>query len=186
MNSKRYIGTAIRILAIGFLVIGGVFLSRAGNPRLVNSVTGPLTWPNGQVPFNTDQGPLGMLSNATATQIVLDSFAAWEGVPTATMTSQNLGPILIGGTPVDITLANYSQVLFQLDGQSPIIYDHDGSIMDDLGVGFFAGVSFIEFLTGDLQHYLEGAIVLAHVTGEPSAARRARKSAEVLVRHALA
>ncbi len=41
-------------------------------------------------------------------------------------------------------------------------------------------------LAGQLMLLMEGAIVLAHVTCEPGATRRARDSAEVLVRHALA
>lgn len=131
-----------------------------GNPISVHSVSGPLTWVDGVVPFNTDGGPLGILDNATATQIVRDGFTTWAGVPSAVIAPLDQGPILIDGVAADVTIENYMQVLFVLDGQSPVIYDHDGQIMDDLGVGDFAGFSFGEFVSGDGQHFLERAILL--------------------------
>ena len=160
MKTRGTTTPILRFLAFFLVAMGATLSIWAGNPFRVNPVSGPLTWQNNVAPFNTDQGPLGILDNAAATQIVLDGFAAWEGVPTASLTAQNLGPIMLNGAPVDVDGGNWMQILFQLDGQSPVIYDHDGSIMDALGIGGFAGFSIGEFVTGDIQHYFERAIVL--------------------------
>jgi hypothetical protein len=134
--------------------------ARAGNPRLVNSVSGPVTWDDRLAFFSTDLGPLGILDNAAAARMVRDGFTAWAAIPSVLITIEDRGPILLDGAPVDVTLDNFPRVLFKPDGQSPVVFDHDGRIMDALGVGDFAGFSFVEFLSSDLQHYREMAILL--------------------------
>src|SRR5437867_5222858 len=74
--------------------------ARAGNPFFVNSVTGPVTWADGHAFFNTDAGPLGVLDNATITQMARDGFANWQAVPTALITVDDRGPIMLDGAPV--------------------------------------------------------------------------------------
>jgi hypothetical protein len=159
MNRSTSPASLARMLLCVLLLAGGLLPARAGNPFNVHSVSGPVTWLNGDVPFNTDAGPLGILDNATATQMVRDGFATWQSQPVS-LNVHDLGPIMLGGVAVDVTVDNFLSVLFQLDGQSPVIFDHDGRIMDALGVGGFAGFSLGEFLTPDLQHYLERAILL--------------------------
>ena len=70
------------------LVIGG-FDSPvwAGGPRLVSDTGEPYGWdPSQPVLFNADQGPLGVLDNATVLDLVQQAFEVWESVPTATIT----------------------------------------------------------------------------------------------------
>jgi hypothetical protein len=159
MNRRPSHTTGARILLGSLLLAGGISLGHAGNPILVNSVSGPVTWPDGVVPFNTDLGPLGILDNATATGMVRDGFATWQSLPVS-ISVRDQGPILLSGAPVDVTFDNFQSILFHLDGQSPVIFDHDGRIMDALGVGGFAGFSFNEYFTPDGQHFLERAILL--------------------------
>jgi hypothetical protein len=159
MNRRLSPTTRARIVLALLLFTGGMSSVRAGNPILVNSVSGPVTWQDGIVPFNTDLGPLGILDNATATQMVRDGFATWQSLPVS-LNVHDQGPILLNGAPVDVTFDNFQSILFKLDGQSPVIFDHDGRIMDALGVGGFAGFSFNEFLTPDGRHFLERAILL--------------------------
>ena len=160
MRTLRSFDLSLRCAFLCFVALAAVAPARAGNPIRTHSVGGPVTWPGAVAYFNTDGGPLGILDNATSTQIVVDTFANWDAVPTASITSQNLGPIMLGGVPVDVDGTNWMGVIFQLDGQSPVIYDHDGSIMDDLGVGGFAGFSLLEFLDPTGTQYVERAILL--------------------------
>ena len=160
MTPARVYAGATRLLVACTVAALALVPASAGNPRRMTSTSGPVTWPGGVAYFSTDQGPLGILDNATSTQIVLDSFANWDAVPSATVIAVHQGPILLNGAPVDVDGTNWMTVLFQQDGQSPVVYDHDGSIMDALGVGGFAGVSFIEFLDPSGEHYQEMAILL--------------------------
>ena len=159
MNRRRSLTAGARIILGSWLLACGISLAHAGNPFNVNSVSGPVTWQDGIVPFNTDLGPLGILDNATATRMVRDGFATWQSLPVS-ISVRDQGPILLNGAPVDVTFDNFQSILFQRDGQSPVIFDHDGRIMDALGVGGFAGFSFNEYFTPDGQHYLERAILL--------------------------
>ena len=74
-----------KLAAITLLAIS--FQSNAAGPLLVCEPGQPFLWPNGgvNVPFNPDQGALGILSNAEATQAVEDAFSAWQGVSTSTI-----------------------------------------------------------------------------------------------------
>src|SRR5689334_15097820 len=70
----------------------------ANNPILATSSGTPYKW-NSPILYTVDGGGLGTLSNAEATQIVTEAFAAWTSVPTVSpallSVSQNgsgLGP----------------------------------------------------------------------------------------------
>jgi hypothetical protein len=73
-----------------------------------------------------------MLDNASAVATVASSFGVWAGVPTATLSFADAGSL-----PVDVTAANYTAYVGHCgDGLSPIVFDADGSIIDDVfGVG---------------------------------------------------
>jgi len=162
MKNMRSLCKVLCASIAGLLLAGLAFSpSWAGNPRIVDPGSGPTIWQNGVAPYNLDQGPLGVLDEATITQMVVDGFAAWEAVPSSTLTVLNNGPILLDGVPIDVTFANFMEILFVQDGQSPVIYDDEGLILDALGFSRgVAGVSFVEFFAPDGIHYLENAIVL--------------------------
>ena len=101
-------------------------------------------WPNGgqNIPFNPDGVPAGGVSSLalgplTYTEAVATTEAAlatWQGIPTATATYSNNGPM-----PFDIDVTNYFPFVTNLffgfndsDGFSPVVYDADGSIFVDL------------------------------------------------------
>jgi len=98
---------------------------------VVNGAGVPLRWSASPVPYSPDRGRLGALDNAAATSFVASRFAVWEDVPSAAITFASAGTL-----PVDVKANNYASFLNQCDGVSPIIFDDDGSITDDLlGVG---------------------------------------------------
>src|SRR5206468_9180555 len=98
--------TTVRFVLVLLLLAGGIRVAQAGNPFEVNSVTGPVTWQDGIVPFSTDLGPLGILDNASAVQMVRDGFATWQSQPVS-LSVQDRGPILLNGTPVHVTFDNF-------------------------------------------------------------------------------
>jgi hypothetical protein len=125
-----------RRLGLLVVVLG---LARAGvalgaGALIVNGAGTPMVWTADPIPFNPDRGGLGTLNNAAAVADVTADFAVWAAVPTATLHFANAGPL-----PVDVGRNNYHQYLDVCgDGLSPIIFDTDGTITDDV---FGAGAS---------------------------------------------
>ncbi len=103
----------------------------AAGPLVVNGAGVPLRWAVSPVPYRPDRGRLGSLDNAAATAFVASRFATWSAVPSAAIAFTNAGTL-----PVDVRASNYTKYFNQCDGVSPIVFDDDGSITDDLlGVG---------------------------------------------------
>jgi len=122
------------------LAMGNPSESNAAGPLLpaCDGAT-PFTWPAGgtNIPWNPDQGGLGLLNNAQAVATTAAGFAEWEADPTATAT-YTMGAQL----PVDVTVANFAPWLpggSPPDGLSAIVYDEDGQIFAAL-FGFGTGV----------------------------------------------
>jgi Matrixin len=122
----------------------------------------PLLWDNSKtIAYRVDAGPLSRLPNGGA--IVIDNgpgvarvngmFANWSGVATANLTIANLGGLLAipsAGFPAGGDVQTAQQFLNVVGdssvqatpdpdscnggGQSPIIFDADGSIFDALGL----------------------------------------------------
>jgi len=123
-----------RFALAGVLLVALAGVAGAEGPLLVNGAGDPLVWTTIPVPFNADRGTLGALDNATAIAHVAQNFGVWAAVPTASISAANAGAL-----PVDVTAANYTSYLGVCnDGLSPIIFDTDGSITDDV---FGAGAS---------------------------------------------
>jgi slime mold repeat-containing protein len=124
----------VRRRTTAVLVAGILALARAvgaAGPLLVNGAGVPLAWRTDAVPFNPDRGPLGKLSNRAAVRLVTGNFAVWAAVPSASIRFRNAGPL-----PIDARLRNYQALVGACDGVSPIIFDQDGRVTDDLlGVG---------------------------------------------------
>ncbi len=136
------------LIAVVF-ILSNILAVEAGGPLVVNKNGEFVLWDaNKTVTFNSDQGSLGLLSNAEAVQITQELFSVWDNVPTSSITFQQ-GEQL----SKDITGSNIMDFLNDLNGElSPIIFDDDGSITDALNgrgasdqVIGFAGPNFISF-----------------------------------------
>ena len=120
-------------------------------------MTPGLRWPTGSpnvpIVWNLDPGKLGSLSHDDAHQLLLEAFAEWEAVGLLTFQE---GPPL----PADVNAAGdvHSAAHYMNywskdgDGLSPIIFDDDGSIIDDLvGQGaheHYAGLAILDTRLG--------------------------------------
>ena len=127
------------------LAMGSSMDSEAAGPLLpaCDDAT-PFTWPLGgtDIPWNPDQGGLGLLTNAQAVATTAAGFAVWEAEPTATAT-YTMGAQL----PVDVTVANFAPWLpggSPPDGLSAIVYDEDGLIFEAM---FGLGTGVLGFAT---------------------------------------
>ena len=110
----------------------------AGGPLNVDPATRtPFTWQPAAF-FNVENGRLNAnIDNATALTSVVNSFLAWEAIPTATLTYTDGGPLVDPGTglPIDVDETNIFSVFPPLpDGQSPIVFDDDGILFALLGL----------------------------------------------------
>jgi len=160
---------------VGVTLISLALTTEAGGPLFLCGPGDPFLWPNGgtNIPFNPDQGDLGILSNADATAAVADAFQAWEDVATSTASYANAGTL-----PVDVDETNFFFFLFPgvQDNLSPIVFDDDGAIFNllfgpDSGVLGFAGPDVLDpaecairegaaFLNGPAIGTLEGLLDL--------------------------
>lgn len=138
------------VLAGGPLTVGG---PTEGVPGV------PLLWDNTKpIAYRVDGGPLSqqpnggpvLIDNATGVARVNTLFAYWSAVPTANLTITNAGALLAVGTfPAggDVkTVSDFLTVVGDVSGQtpdpnscngggqSPIIFDADGTVFDGLGL----------------------------------------------------
>jgi hypothetical protein len=166
----------VRIIITICVLVAGVPVVFAGGPLVVDfGGSGiPYTWPGAAAFFHVEAGPLNStVTNAMAKAEVISAFAAWEGVPTATITYTDAGPLVDRGDPadgcgtglpIDVDETNFfcALPLFP-DGQSPIIFDDNGDLFALLGlppgVLGFSGPEFIT-LPGPPFDILEGFTVL--------------------------
>ncbi|MEO6026650.1 MAG: hypothetical protein ABIR79_07285 [Candidatus Binatia bacterium] len=119
-------------MALGAALFGSANAANAAGPLIVTNGGTPYRWV-GTVPYNPDQGMLGVRTNAQATADITSNFAVWDAVPTATITFRNAGAL-----PVDVDATCPSTTCWENylshcgDGFSPIVYDADGAITDDV------------------------------------------------------
>jgi hypothetical protein len=116
--------------------------SFGGGPRVVDGAGLPMTWVSPPAIFNPDQGNLGMLSNLEADGLLADAFQRWETVSFSFLTFSFAGEMPENINAVDPASSNpghWQRWWKQEDGFSPIIYDEDGSVTDDM---FGAGARF--------------------------------------------
>src|ERR1700678_894395 len=122
----------------------------AGGPKYVAGVSyfnpavmgQPVSWPDGQVNYYVDQGPLGPLSNQQAVAMVDTAAAIWSAVSTAAVQLTDEGSLAedVNGSNVlagNGFFAAPSDVTPGATGTPvAVIFDSDGSVIDALeGVG---------------------------------------------------
>ncbi len=126
--------------------------AQAGGPRLVGGpnygIEGqPFIWNPAAMPvqYRADGGSLSrrsdgtvVINNAAGANRLASMFQVWQDVPTASISFSNAGPIQSTGVFSDGDVDTYDEfnAVYQAcyDGaQSPIIFDADGSLVDQLG-----------------------------------------------------
>jgi len=118
--------------------IGNVCDTGGGSgSRSVDGNGNPMLWSTASpVAYNADQGGLGILSNVLADALLADAFTRWENVATAAISfvagAELPGDVTAAGLPV--SNPNHWGHFWAKpgDGKSPVIYDVDGSVIDDM------------------------------------------------------
>lgn len=146
---KRCLAPAPERLLL-LVLLGGLFFfalssqrpAHAGGPLIVGGIFGvdaqPFTWDtSAPIDYTTDGGMLGTLSETEANDRVATMFQVWQDVTTATISFSRAGPIMNAGvfTDGDVdTMEEFDAVegACLAGNQSPIVYDADGSLFDDL------------------------------------------------------
>ena len=158
--------------ALVILVLGGAGVLqpqpvRAGGAIFGFSLGVPYTWGGSppEAPITVDTGAFGILDAATALSNLLAAAAAWEAIPSSSITLPDAGPdnsITGPEGPGDFALENYMSFLQGCDipNISPIIFDNEdtdgngnGDILDDLGITgslAVAGVNCISSIGTDI------------------------------------
>ena len=151
-----------RVLAFLVLVLAVPAALLAGGPLAVTTNGVPVGWnPATPVPYYTDRGALGSLSNTEAVALVKTLFARWQDVPTATIAFNRAGT-----TAVDVNASNFGPFLGPFGGattptgQNVIVFDADGAIFDTL---FGVGTQVLGF--ADPTFFSNGSTTVA--TGDP-------------------
>ena len=127
---------AIATLA-GFLAAGH---AAAGGPLAIDSNGEPFTWDTGaEIQYRTDGGRLSeTVDNSDAIARVASMFDFWEDVLSASISYDHAGSIQDVGafTDGDVSTAVEFNAVDGSCGngvQSPIVFDEDGSLFEDLG-----------------------------------------------------
>jgi len=127
----------VKILAVCLIL--SISLAPAWGAGQMLASSGKLMyWGNTTVRYTFDPGSLGSLTASQARELVTNAFGTWQNVETASIRFQQSGTF---GS--DVTAQNVSAVLdtAQANGQNPIIFDNDGSILNLLvGQGSAASI----------------------------------------------
>ncbi len=129
-----------------FLSFTGII--HAGGPEYVagstyfnpSTVGQPVTWPQGEVSYYTDQGDLSpILPNSAANALVANAFLQWTSVSTAAVVANAAGQLAEDVSGANIAVDSNGIVTAPADitpsaTQTPvgIVYDFDGSVTDAL------------------------------------------------------
>jgi hypothetical protein len=114
----------------------------AGGPLVLEGPNGhvPAKYKDPRIEFNIESGDLGFRDNTAADLLVNEALNIWNNIITSTVTITQGNDV-----PVDIDETNFNRYIpdpfnsaihNDTDGLNPIVYDHDGSIIDAFfGVG---------------------------------------------------
>ena len=141
-----------RIVALRFALLSALasttlsIPAHAGGPRYIAGATffnpavlgQPLVWPNGQIKYYVDQGPLSAtVSNQQATAMVDLAAALWSAVPTAAVSLTDGGPLNEDVSAPNILVNKSGQIVAPSDVTPSatnypvaVIYDADGSVIN--------------------------------------------------------
>lgn len=138
----------LRLAFAAAIVLFFTLALRAGGPKCVagssffdGTTNGqPLTWPQGQIIYYTDQGDLSpILPNASANSFVAGAISIWTSVPTAALIATSGGSLAedVNGSNVYLnangTISMPSDIQPTATGTPiGIVYDYDGSVTDAL------------------------------------------------------
>ncbi len=136
----------VLLLAAVFFGLSGQRPAHAGGPLIVGGTVGvdaqPFTWATGvPIQYRVDGGPLSadpsgtvVINNADGVMRVEQMFQVWEAVSTATISYTNAGQItgVADNDVSDATEFNTVEGDCNNGTQSPIVFDADGAIFDEL------------------------------------------------------
>ena len=164
--------TRARLLAFGLVLLLPSFVF-AGNALSVGGPNfgkdgEPFRWNPAAMPihYTVDSGALSKIhDNSYGRQLVQSMFQVWQSVPTATISYSYSGPVFGGnGQPIaDVsTIDQFNDVMGTCDQgkQSPVIFDADGSLTQDLGITDVIGFATPCLPTSTSDGYYSGAAVV--------------------------
>ncbi len=105
----------------------------AGGPRAVYGSGQPMKWDTaGPIVYHPDSGPLGLLDNASARTLLSQAFAEWSTIGVVSFVEGAPLPGDVDAVGVPAGNGNHYLTFWGTDGDglSPVIFDHDGSIVD--------------------------------------------------------
>ncbi|MBN2328400.1 MAG: hypothetical protein JXR73_14740 [Candidatus Omnitrophica bacterium] len=126
MNRKFHL---YQFLFLFFLCLSSQNSVQGGGPLFVEDGQ-PVLWPENQVPieYHVDPGDLGPFSQEEAARLIESSFSAWQSVSSASIRFQRGADL-----PDDVDSFNsYYYLNSDQEGMNPIIFDHDGAIVQSL------------------------------------------------------
>lgn len=146
-----YIAWTVLLLAAGSAFAGGprIVGGPAVGTRAAFGVDAqPFTWNPAKMPigYRVDPGPMSVspggttvVDHASGVQRVQSMFSIWQSVSTASISFSNIGALLPTGsyTGGDLkTVKQFNDVMASCNagGQSPVIFDADGSLIAGLGL----------------------------------------------------
>jgi hypothetical protein len=132
-----------RYSGVLFVVLTGALAACpavAGGPLTLDTGGEPLTWGTAApIPYRTDGGALSEeVTGPEAQARVADMFDVWQDVASASISYNRAGPIQDVGAFIDGDVST-AEEFDAVEGacadgnQSPIVYDVDGSLFEDLG-----------------------------------------------------
>ncbi|MBT8129789.1 MAG: hypothetical protein KJP10_07340, partial [Gammaproteobacteria bacterium] len=150
----------------------------AGGPLLLEGPNGnvPAKYQDPNIVFNIEIGELGPIPNPAADLLVMDALSIWNSITTSTISLTQGADVTIDGVAVDIDETNFTRVIPDPnntvihnddDGQNPIVYDADGSIVDaffGIGQGTGPDASVVGFAASSIiigsSFFTEGFAVI--------------------------
>ena len=170
----RHSSSSLPVARAGALLLFVSLPSFAGGPRAVNGLGQPMKWSTvAPIVYNPDPGPLGTLSNSEARALLASAFAEWASVGVVSFTAGAALPADVNGSGAPSTNLAHFKRYWRVagDGRSPVLFDHDGSVIDGL---FGAGARFDILGIGALD------TPLGHCTGGSNPGARCTTDGECL------
>ena len=170
--------TKFHLLVLSVVLAAAMTPVRAGGPLYVTGVESaqpgrPYRWALNPVPYKTDRGGLGYLSNTEANSMVSEAFQVWQNVETSNLTFYNAGLL-----DYDVTQGNiwpfYNGLSACNSSAQPansVVYDLDGSLISAWGYDNNSILGFSDIICQDDVNgvYTRGWVLLngRFIDGKP-------------------